>query len=432
MVSESKPVHSERKRLKVLLSAYACEPDRGSEPGVGWGWALSLARLADVTVVTRANNQEKIEAWIERQGGRCEVRFLYYDPPKIFLWLKRRGLPVNLFYLVWQMGVRRRIRPREEEFDLVHHVTFNSMMLPGLWWRTKVPVVLGPLGGTSRIRKDYKKLFGRFLLKEQIRELLIRNWRFLLWVRRSFQNARLILCANSQTARTIGAKYETKTRLLLETGIYADRLRGTEPVALREGGEIRIIWIGTIEPWKAPTMAINGFARALRELPKGVECILDVVGEGRQKAMATALVEKLGIADRVIFHGWVAQEQAHEMIRSSAMLLFSSVKDTSGNVVLEAMAQGIPVICLNHQGVADITTDETAIRVAPGTVEETEAGISDAIVSLALNPDRRVAMGEAGLQRLREHYVWERKAEMLLEHYHGLFRASNEARESTT
>ena len=48
-------------RLRVLISAYACEPGKGSEPEVGWQWALQMARFHDVTVLTRTNNREAIE-----------------------------------------------------------------------------------------------------------------------------------------------------------------------------------------------------------------------------------------------------------------------------------------------------------------------------------------------------------------------------------
>jgi len=53
-------------RLKVFISAYACEPNKGSEPAVGWQLALHMARFHDVTVLTRANNQENIEKALDR------------------------------------------------------------------------------------------------------------------------------------------------------------------------------------------------------------------------------------------------------------------------------------------------------------------------------------------------------------------------------
>jgi len=403
---------------RVLLSAYACEPDRGSEPGVGWGWAHSLARHVDVTVITRANNRTKIEAWNAGQKEETGIQFLYYDPHGWLLWLKKRRLPVNLFYLAWQWGMRRMILKRQDEFDIIHHLTFNSMMLPGLWWKTRVPVVLGPLGGTSRIRKDYKSLFGRFLLKEQLREMLIVTWNWLPWIRKSFNHAELVLCANSQTLAMIGKSYEAKTRLMLEAGIREDTLGNARDQS--EDAEVRIVWIGTIEPWKAPALAIKGFAKAVEKLGDRVSCVMDIVGEGRQKDLSMKLVKDLGLEEKIVFHGWVTKDEAQRMIRDSSVLLFSSVKDTSGNVVLEAMAQGVPVICLNHQGVADITTEETAIRIEPGTIEETEKGIACAIVTLARDPALRKKMGEAGLKRIREKYIWNKKAEKVAKWYRDL------------
>lgn len=410
-------------RLKVLISAYACEPERGSEPGVGWGWAHSLALYVDVTVVTRANNRSKIEAWNATRDKGNGFRILYYDPPRWLLWLKKRRLPVNLFYLCWQWGVRRMIMKCQDDFDIIHHITFNSMMLPGLWWKTRIPVVLGPLGGTSRIRKEYKALFGKYLLKELIREKLLLSWKFLPWIRKSLSHSSLVLCANSQTMGTIGKRYANKTRLMLEAGIHEESLG----IARDQSGDqcVRIIWIGTIEPWKAPTLAIKGFAKAVAQLGGQVHCSLDIVGDGRLKDRSVRLVKELGIEERVIFHGWLSQDRAQHMIRVSSILLFSSVKDTSGNVVLEAMSQGLPVVCLNHQGVADITTEETAIRVSPGTVEDTENGIARAIVGLAVDPTLRHRMGEAGLERIRERYVWKKKAERVARWYREIKKALN-------
>jgi NAD(P)-dependent dehydrogenase (short-subunit alcohol dehydrogenase family) len=51
--------------LRIVAFAYACEPDSGSEPGVGWMWARMLAHLGETWVITRENNREAIEAALE-------------------------------------------------------------------------------------------------------------------------------------------------------------------------------------------------------------------------------------------------------------------------------------------------------------------------------------------------------------------------------
>lgn len=411
--------------MKVLLSAYACEPDRGSEPGVGWSWANSLSKHADVTVVTRSNNEDVIERWYAAHGDdEPRPKFSYYDPPSWVLWLKKkRLLPVQVFYVVWQLGVAWKHRGAGRNYDLVHHVTFNSMMMPGFWWFSSVPVVLGPLGGTSCVRAEYRPLFGRRLWKERLRETLIRNWIFLPWIRFSFNRAATILCANSDTRSQVDLRYAGKTQTMLETGVGAPT--ETPPRATSKQSSFRFIWVGTIEPWKALTLALNGFERALNALPKNCEVHLDVVGKGSEKRQAEEWVREKGLAGQVTFYGQVSTAEVDAMMKGAGALIFSSVKDTSGNVVLEAMLNSLPVICINHQGVGDMTTDETAIRIAPGSIEATVKGMADAIVKLATQPELANKMGDAGCLRVMAEYSWSRRASRMHNNYRAITNQSN-------
>ena len=57
------------KKLKILLSAYACEPNKGSEPEVGWQWALNLSEEGhDVYVITRTNNRRNIDSYKKKKN----------------------------------------------------------------------------------------------------------------------------------------------------------------------------------------------------------------------------------------------------------------------------------------------------------------------------------------------------------------------------
>src|SRR5437762_3821858 len=95
-------------RLKVLISAYACEPGKGSEPEIGWQWALQMARFHDVTVLTRANNQPTIERALEPLRGQEPLpAFVYHDCSKLLLGIKRRFKAVKMYYVMWQRSARR-------------------------------------------------------------------------------------------------------------------------------------------------------------------------------------------------------------------------------------------------------------------------------------------------------------------------------------
>src|SRR5947209_4514992 len=142
-------------RLRVLMSAYACEPNKGSEPEVGWQWALQMARFHDVTVLTRENNRQPIEAEIARIGNSHPVpRFVYFDCSPLALKIKRSSGAIQLYYLLWQRKAWDIIHRllRQTDFDVIHHVTFAAFRYPAAIWGHGKPTVWGPIGGVESIR----------------------------------------------------------------------------------------------------------------------------------------------------------------------------------------------------------------------------------------------------------------------------------------
>ncbi len=124
-------------RLKVLMSAYACEPNQGSEPEVGWQWALQMARFHEVTVLTRANNRAGIEAGLASLGDRQpRPRFVYHDRHPFLMAMKRRWKTIQLYYLLWQKSARGVIERLHQahQYDLMHHVTFAGFRYPVAVW----------------------------------------------------------------------------------------------------------------------------------------------------------------------------------------------------------------------------------------------------------------------------------------------------------
>lgn len=139
------------KRLKVLLSAFACEPDRGSEPGVGWNLAWEMAkRHHDVWVLTRTTQREAIEAKLA-SDPMPGLHFAYYDVPRWpphWDYVKRKNL-MELHYYLWQVGAHATARRlhRQVGFDVAQHVTFVRYWMPSLLARLPVPFIWGPVGG---------------------------------------------------------------------------------------------------------------------------------------------------------------------------------------------------------------------------------------------------------------------------------------------
>ena len=136
--------------MRILLSAYACAPGMGSEPGVGWSWSRELARRGhEVVVVTVKSMAHRIREELASAAGPVP-EYVFID---FAAWptLPDRIWPrfMRLHYVCWQLAAYRaalRLH-RKRPFDCVHHLTWGSVRLPTFMWRLGVPLIFGPLGG---------------------------------------------------------------------------------------------------------------------------------------------------------------------------------------------------------------------------------------------------------------------------------------------
>ena len=141
-----------RKSLRILLSAYACEPGRGSEPGVGWNWAVTLAAQGHkVWVLTRTNNKQSIEAAVALldRSVRDNLHFVFHDLPRWARWWKKGGRGVHLYFSLWQLtllSVAKKLA-QEVQFDVAHHLTFGVWRQSSHLYKLNVPLIFGPVGG---------------------------------------------------------------------------------------------------------------------------------------------------------------------------------------------------------------------------------------------------------------------------------------------
>ena len=140
-------------QYKVLMSAYACEPNKGSEPADGWNWALQMSRRHEVWVLTRANNRANIERE-PLARDQHDLHWVYYDLPRWASFWKKGSRGIQAYYYLWQMAAGRvgaRLH-REIGFDLLHHVTFGKYWVPSYLGLLPVKSVLGPPGAGGNRR----------------------------------------------------------------------------------------------------------------------------------------------------------------------------------------------------------------------------------------------------------------------------------------
>ena len=147
------------------------------------------------------------------------------------------------------------------------------------------------------------------------------------------------------------------------------------PPRRRDSGPLRLIYAGRFLYWKGMNMGLRAIAEARA---RGVDVRLTMVGSGPDEAPWRRLAGELGLGDAVDWRGWVPHSELTELYRSHHALLFPSLHDSSGNVVLEAFVNGVPVICLDLGGPAEMTDASCGIVVP---VEG--RGVGDCVSGLA-------------------------------------------------
>ncbi len=137
--------------MKVLLSAFACEPNKGSEFSVGWNWAVSLARAGhQVVALTRSESRAAIDKVTPEMPAGLSLKFEYFDVPKPFRWQMRGPLHLHSALWQWQAANHADQLNRTEKFDCVHHVTYAGLRAPSFMGKLGIPFILGPVGGGER------------------------------------------------------------------------------------------------------------------------------------------------------------------------------------------------------------------------------------------------------------------------------------------
>lgn len=390
---------------KILVSAYACEPFKGSEQAVGWNIVLELAKNNDVHVVTRANNREVIENYLTGRNEYC-LTFHYYDTPGIFLHLKNKEKGVYLYYILWQIGMISLVRKlvKTYRFDYTFHITFGSIWLPSFLFLFRPRFIWGPLGGGESIPDSFIRtlsLKGRLLqyLRKFLKLTVFINPIFFL----SACKADLLLCRTPSTVNTIPGWFRRKTLLLTDGAIESDILNHTCQYTERE--EIRLIATSRL----IHTKNVSTLVKAVRYIPERYAIKLTIVGSGPEEESLKELIKTLRLQTRVTMITFVPRQEIFRMLSESDIYLFASLKEACNLSLLEAMAVGLPVVCLNWTGMSISTDDSCAIRLSVTTPEQMPEDMALAIIRLIEDPGLRKRMGEAGRQRIRDLFSWEAK-----------------------
>jgi glycosyltransferase involved in cell wall biosynthesis len=406
-------------RPKVLLSAYACEPGKGSEPGTGWNLAMALAEEFDVTVLTRSNNRDAIEARL-KVSTLPKPLFIYHDLPVALRFLKRKGiLSTQAYYTLWQHSVGRLI-PKHHDlgaFDLLHHITFNTFeVAPGLLGKFPGIKIWGPVGGGQRTHPPLLAVFNSISrLKERLRSVRISLSRINTRIVTKLKSCDLVLFANEETRDLFEGVNLKSSGQMIDVGVDTDLFVPSEN---RKSGN-RIFSASNFEARKGTRLLLLAFQLAHQKNPA---LRLRLAGDGSEKGCERDWVRENGLTDVIAFSGRRTHDEMKEEFAQADIFVFPSIRDTSGAIVLEAMACGLPVICLDHQGAKLMVDDQSGIKIKPQSLELTIEGMSEAILKLSSNTNLRESLGRGARERAVKEFSWNSKASRIANEYRKILR----------
>lgn len=405
-------------RRKILIEAYTCAPNRGSEPGLGWNIVSRLGEEYDVyALVEEEKWREEIEAYCAahpNETAHLHFRFIAKERHRLL----RKIWPPSYYwyYRKWQKKALEEARrwDAEENFDLVHHVTMAGFRAPGYLWKLGKPFVWGPIGGLNNTPWHLLPQLGLKGALFFAARNLINSFekRFSRDVRRAAKAATIILSSTEEGVEDIRRFWKREATYFCELGTD-NAATPPQPLPHHADEPLRVAWVGLLTARKALPFLL----RALPLCPQPVE--LHVIGDGEQRATWEREAKKCGSPHRVIFHGKVPHDEVQRLIASCHAACITSVRDDTSTVTLEYLQHGLPVIALAHCGFGSVITDSCGIRIPVGSTHAIERDIAASLASLATDENRRFALSQGALARAAE-YTWSKQISKL----HVLYRIS--------
>lgn len=405
------------KRPRVLMSAFACEPGRGSEQEVGWRWAVEMSRWFEVVVITQTRNRPAIRQFLEQGLPReCCLSFEYVQLAGPVYRLKSRFDALTWpYYALWQRVILKRALQMhtEQPFALAHHVTFVSFRVP-VWLKLLgIPVVFGPVGGadTAPFQLLGRGFGWKVWCKEVARNFLTRASEALLRLKPPLRAGRGLCLAATPAMRRIFERANLPAEVFPAVGIDSGPERED-----RDPGPLRLLFVGRFHPLKGTHLLLEAFART-----NLAGATLTLVGEGSERDVLRKLADRLGIADRLTWTGKIPRARLAEQYRSHDLLIAPSLYESGGLVALEAMAEATPVVVLDVGGHSVSVAEGCGIKVpVGGSIDEVIDRLAAALRHFAESPDEMLACGRRAQRRVGEAYEWPRKARRMREIYERL------------
>ena len=404
----------------ILLSSYSVNPYHGSEDGIGWNWTVQASKhftnpFDRIFLATKTVNGEDTAKGIQ-ELGLDNVELKIVDTPYWLNWYREHNSMFHhLYYIMWQAVAYGWAKRSKINFDIIHHVTMVDFRIPGFMWKFKKPyTIFGPVGGgqsTPEALKGYEK--SRTV--EKFRETVNKTVSKIPYYKKAISSFDSVYAINKETQAYMQKALRNGCEKLTELAL-AKELKGLDIEPKHTDGTVKILYLGRLIEKKGLMLLLD----TVKEMPKDSDFVLEIYGGGPMEERIKAFISENTLDKRVKFFGEVEHTRVSEVYREADIFVMPSLRETSGNVLVEAMAHRLPIVALDMSVCSDFK--EYGCGEFVNVNQSREEIISEFAIKLNLlvgDCALRQRLGKNGYDFVNKELSWEKKFEKIYKRFLG-------------
>ena len=399
--------------MNYLISAYSVNPYKGSEDSIGWNWVLQYEKNYKegdrIILLTKKFNEKDTRRGL-KEFNIQHVELVIVDVPNALNWFREKHSAFHhMYYILWQHWAWLWVKHSGIRFDVIHHVTMNDYRIPSELYKAKgAKVIWGPMGG-AQVTPRPLKVYEKNQLVASFREFVNKSCSWNPFYKKALRSYYKIYCINNETQKQISHIVGKDVPLMPELALR-DEYKNL-PIRKGKNDILKIVFVGRLIGKKG----IGFLVDALSLMPTDMDWELLIFGDGDDRALIEKQIADSGIGKNVKLMGNRPLNQIAEAYQQADVFVLPSLRETSGNVLLEAMAYAVPIVAF------DTSFCRLLKEVDCGVFINTEQALDNikedyckAIVTLGQDKELAKQMGLNGYKYVNSKLTWDEKYRIIV------------------
>lgn len=399
--------------MNYLISAYSVNPYKGSEDSIGWNWVLQYEKNYKegdrIILLTKKFNEKDTRRGL-KEFNIQHVELVIVDVPDALNWFREKHSAFHhMYYILWQHWAWLWVKHSGIHFDVIHHVTMNDYRIPSEMYKAKgAKVIWGPMGG-AQVTPRPLKVYEKNQLVASFREFVNKSCSWNPFYKKALRSYYKIYCINNETQKQISRIVGKDVPLMPELALRDEY----KNLPIRKGNNdiLKIVFVGRLIGKKGIAFLVD----ALSLMPTDMNWELLIFGDGDDHALIEKQIADSGIGKNVKLMGNRPLNQIAEAYQQADVFVLPSLRETSGNVLLEAMAYAVPIVAFDTSFCRLLKEVDCGVFV---NTDQALEGIKEdwckAIVTLGQDKELAKQMGLNGYKYVNSKLTWDEKYRIIV------------------